>query len=171
MFADSLILEAKALAYARQNSIRLNRKKLIGYGSDGTVWKSSRNTAVKALRHTEGYTKELECYKRLMAEGVTEIRGFSVPQLIGSDQELQVIEMKIVTPPYILDFAKVYFDTPPDFSAETWAYWNDERAEWFGAERWKKVELLLSALNWYGIYYVDPRPGNIMLGDEDSLED
>jgi len=35
------------------------------------------------------------------------ILGFHVPQLLGADDELMAIEMTIVSPPYLLDFAGV----------------------------------------------------------------
>jgi len=133
---------------------------------DGEVWESTRQTAIKAIRRERNYILELECYTRLSRDNVSRISGFSVPRLVGSDDRLQVIEIKIVTPPNILDFGKVHFDRRPDYSPETWQEWLDERRELFG-DHWPRVEALMAALSsGYGIYYMDPKPGNIMFGDE-----
>lgn len=43
--------------------------------------------------------------------------------------------------------------------------WNER----FG-KRWSKVERAMRLLEHYGIYYYDPRPGNISFGDEDEQE-
>ena len=43
------------------------------------------------------------------------VQGFSVPRLIAYNAHLRVIEMSIVEPPFILDFAQSKLDTPPDF--------------------------------------------------------
>ena len=131
---------------------------------DGEVWESSRQTAVKALRRQQNYTAELECYERFLANGVERIRGFAVPQSVGHDNALQIVEIEIVAPPYIIDFAKCRLDTPFDFSPEVMADWNEAGAEIF-EDRWRKVKKLLWALEQYGIYYLDAKPGNITFAD------
>ena len=66
--------------------------------------------------------------------------------------------------PYILDFAKVRLDRPPDFSEDVL-----EDAERRGVEQfehnWPKVKSLLATLESYQIYYLDARPGNITFAD------
>jgi hypothetical protein len=57
------------------------------------------------------------------------------------------------------------------YSKEELAADHQRRSKWFRRDRWDKVDLLLAALERYGIYYVDAKPGNITFGDEDSLED
>jgi hypothetical protein len=55
-----------------------------------------------------------------------------VPSLIDDRDELMVIEMDLMqAPPYIIDFAKVRFDRPPDFSPETIADHEAQCWEWF----------------------------------------
>jgi hypothetical protein len=44
------------------------------------------------------------------------------------------------------------------------ANWEAEGKENFG-EQWSIVLSLVGALQKYGIWYVDPKPGNIMFGD------
>jgi hypothetical protein len=100
------LLEEHAVAYAKLSGMTLNLKSPLGYGNDGSVWKTSKNSAVKAIENERKYTIEAECYKRFAKNGITKIDGFAVPQLFGCNDDLLVIEMGIVTAPYILDFAK-----------------------------------------------------------------
>ena len=132
---------------------------------DGNVWESSRQTAVKALRRQQNYIAELECYERFLQNDVSTIRGFAVPRLVGHEDELSVIEIRMVAPPYIIDFAKCRLDTPFDFSPEVMADWDEAGIEIF-EDRWREVKKLLWALEQYGIYYLDAKPGNITFATE-----
>jgi hypothetical protein len=49
------------------------------------------------------------------------VLGFNVPQLIGFDDELHVIEMTVVKRPFVLDFAAAYLDVRPEFPEDVWA--------------------------------------------------
>ncbi|MEM9354283.1 MAG: hypothetical protein AAGA92_14850 [Planctomycetota bacterium] len=157
----------KAKAYCESKGRRLSEEAKLGAGTDGAVWKTGAGTAVKACERPKNYSLELECYQRLARERVTEIHGLAVPELEGYSDELLVIEMTIVQPPYLLDFGKVYLDTPPDYfddaeRLDTWrAMWN----ELFGDDA-PRVQTVLNALTRFGIYYVDPKPANIHLGGE-----
>lgn len=155
------------MTYAAANTITLIRR--LGGGTDGEVWESNRQTAVKALHRLQNYTAELECYHRFAEHGVTAIRGHAVPRLIGHDDELQVIEINFVFPPYIIDFAKCRFDTPFDFSPEVMADWYEAGIEIF-EDRWRQVKSLLRALEQYGIYYLDAKPGNITFAPESTIK-
>jgi len=162
MVDDSLLLD-RARAYAHSRGILLQEEPRLGHGSDGSVWKTSRNSAVKAVANQPNYANELECYRRLRDAAVSHLLGFDIPVLEGFDDKLQVIEMTIVQPPYLLDFVgKVYLDAPPpywdDMQLRTNAY--QEWKERFDS-RWEDVARVLGMLEKYGIYYVDPRPGNI----------
>lgn len=96
-------------------------KRLIGDGTDGRVWETSRKTAVKALMREAAYANERDTYLRLAEWGITEqIDGFWIPKMQGYDDDLWVVEMDMMQlTPYIIDFAKVRLDRPPDFSEET----------------------------------------------------
>jgi hypothetical protein len=133
---------------------------------DGAVWASTRESAIKVIRNRKNYADELACYVRLRAENVRELCGFAVPCLVGSDDELMAIEMSIVQKPFVLDFGKVYFD-----GGQFAAYGVKELARGRAAaqatygDQWPKVAMLLHVLEErFGIYYVDPRPGNIECG-------
>jgi hypothetical protein len=46
-------------------------------------------------------------------ESIVDVAGFAVPQLIHHDDRLWVVEMGIVSPPFVLDFAGAYLDLRP----------------------------------------------------------
>src|SRR4026207_1339587 len=69
--------------------------------------------------------------------------GFHVPQLIRADDDLWVIEMTIVTRPFVLDFAGAYLNSRPEFSEETW--WSGKpKSEKQFVERWRTVLRVMS---------------------------
>jgi hypothetical protein len=154
------ILEQRATDYAVARGINLNLKDSLGHGTDGAVWKSPRPSAIKALERRDNYQTELACYQRLREHSIRHLCGFAVPELFDWDDRLLVIEMGIVTPPYLLDFGKAYIDRPPPFSPEQIQESMDEWKENF-EDRWPEVQKLLRALLLIGIRYYDPRPGNI----------
>lgn len=71
-----------------------------------------------------------------------------------------VVEMTIVTRPFVLDFAGAYMDAVPEFSDEIWDSWLEEKREQFG-ELWPKAQNVLAALEALGIHMVDVSPSNI----------
>jgi hypothetical protein len=99
-------------------------------------------------------------YLRLQHLGVAQIRGCHVPQLLGYDDDLLIIEMTVVTPPYVLDFAGAYLDRPPDYSEQTLAEWEAEKREQFG-DGWCEVQRILWTLERHGIHLLDISPSNI----------
>ena len=152
-----------ALTYAAQHQMELAER--LGLGVHGIIFvaedkSKSGKTAVKAHRELEPYRRERAVYERLKQAGVAELVGFNVPQLVEADDGLRVIEMSIVTRPFVLDFAGAYLDAPPDFPDEVWAEWAAGKREQFAAH-WPAVEAVLAALEALGIYMVDVSPGNI----------
>ena len=136
----------------------------LGHGTDGSVWKSSKKTAVKVFKLEANFTTELECYKRLFDNKIVKLDGFAVPQLIRFHNSLLVIEMAIVSPPFILDFAKCHLDHPREFEEggkEEWMAYSEELFE----HNWRKVRSVLYSLQQIGIYYYDAKPGNIVFKD------
>jgi hypothetical protein len=117
--------------------------------------------AVKAHKHAEAYVRERDVYQRLRQAGVSEVLGFRVPDLVRFDDELRVIEMNIVTPPFVLDFAGARLDIPPEFPDEVWDQWEAEKVEQFGP-RWPEVRAVLAVLEDLDIYVLDVSPRNIM---------
>lgn len=115
---------------------------------------------MKALERHDSYLRERDAFLRLRDLGIVDIQGFAVPWLIDYDDTKQIVEMTVVFPPCILDFAKAYTDSPPDFSQEVLRDWQELAIELFD-EDWAKAESLLSELRRLGIFYFDANPGNI----------
>jgi hypothetical protein len=156
-----------AAAYAARYELRLGER--LGFGIHGSVHVvehkvKKAKSAIKSHRATEFYLRELAVYERLCGGPVSDILGFHVPQFIRADDELQVVEMTIVTRPYVLDFAGAYVGAPPEFSSDIWAEWEAEKREQFDA-RWPVVRAVMNALEDLGIYLVDVSPSNIAFLD------
>jgi hypothetical protein len=159
---DEDMIEKAGIFAARCGRLVAGR---LGFGIHGMVFVIEGNaesgaSAVKIHENREPFLRERDVYERLSERGVVEICGFSVPQVIGWDDELLAIEMTIVKPPFVLDFAAAYLDWPPRFSEEVWeerlSKWRDE----FGAD-WPTVQTILSELEDLGIHMLDPSPANI----------
>lgn len=153
-------------AYATRYHLELTAQ--LGFGVHGTVRVASdkvkgNKSAIKAHRFLDPYLREWAVYERLRRDAISEVLGFHVPQLIRTDDKLMVIEMTIVTPPFVLDFAGAYLDAVPEFSQEVWAQWENEKQEQF-AERWQKVRSLIDAFEVMGIHLMDVTPRNIRFG-------
>ncbi len=140
----------------------------IGSGNDGFVWRTSRQTAVKVFWREDTYQRELACYERLRDRHVAKVKHFKVPRLIDFDDELSVIEMELVTPPYLLDFGKAYVDYRPEYSQDALDCWDEQYRELWGEEQWKMVRKLMASLTMVGIYYQDPTPRNIHFGETEE---
>lgn len=143
--------------HERGTTIRRN----LGYGQDGSVWETSDRTAIKCFDREENFRREAACYERLAANGVTSISGCVLPEMIRFNQPRLLIEMEIVSPPYILDFGKAYIDDPPEFPAEIMAEHREIQREKWNMEDWKRVQMIVWELEQHGIYYLDTKPGNI----------
>jgi hypothetical protein len=158
-----------AQAYATRHRLCLAER--LGFGVHGIIFRTEGNpekgnvaTAIKVHRFREPYLRELAVYQRLQGVGMTKILGLNVPQLLGHNDEMRIIEMSIVTRPFVLDFAGAYLDVPPQFPDETWAQWEAEKLDQFGL-RWGKVQEILAALEEMGIHMVDISPSNIAFID------
>ena len=161
------ILIQNARAYASQHHLQLAER--LGFGIHGIIHVTIDNakrgkSALKAHRSVEPYLRERAAYERLRAAGVREILGFHIPQLIRVDDASRVIEMTIVTRPFVLDFVGAWLDAPPEFSDEIWAEWEGEKREQFGY-RWPVVQAVLAALETMDIHMVDVSPSNIAFLD------
>jgi len=156
-----------AAAYTAKHQLRLVER--LGFGIHGTVHVAEHEgnqdqSAIKALNSAEFYLRERTAYERLHDAGISEVLGFHVPQLIRTDDDLWVIEMTIVTRPFVLDFAGTHLDRRPEFSDEIWADWQSQKREQFGAH-WRTVERVISAFEELGIYLMDVTPNNIAFAD------
>lgn len=125
-------------------------------------------SAIKTHDRSTDYTRERDVYLRLGECDVRDIRGCAVPKLLDFDDQLLIIQMTIVTRPFVLDFAGAFLDKAPDFSDEVMAEWRAEKREQFGA-RWGEVQAILRELESYGVFMIDVNPGNISFGDDPAL--
>lgn len=85
-----------------------------------------------------------------------------MPVLVNHDDGLFILEMTIVSRPYVLDFAAVTIDRPPEFPPDVMAEWEGEWRERFG-EDWPKAQAIVWELERLGIYLTDVSPSNIAL--------
>jgi hypothetical protein len=107
-----------------------------------------------------GYQRERDCYERLTELGVSMIAGFNVPVFVRSDDEWKVIEMSIVSRPFLVDFAQAFLDELPDFPEEVWQERREMWQEIYGGD-WPLVQRALAELRAMGIHYLDVHHGNI----------
>ena len=143
-------------------------KGFLGSGTDGAVWATDRDTAIKVFDREGGYVNERDTYLRLAEFGVTEkLDGFWVASMIGFNDELMVVEMDIMQrPPYIIDFAKVRLNSSPDFSESTLEDNDRQGRELFG-DNWEAAQSLMESLESFLIFYLDPKPHNIVFPKDD----
>lgn len=152
-----------AATYATRHRLRLAER--LGFGIHGIIYVSENKsdggkTAIKMHRESEPYLRECAVYERLRQVGAAKILSFNIPQFIQADDNLRIIEMTIVTRPFVLDFAGAYLDAPPEFSDEIWAERESGKREQFD-QRWPEVQAVLAALEEWDIYMVDVSPSNI----------
>ncbi|MEO8353552.1 MAG: hypothetical protein ABI680_17625 [Chthoniobacteraceae bacterium] len=158
---EELLKKAKAFADANGGS----SGEELGSGIHGmvVVLKSEIGLAETALKihfSVEPYRRECDVYERLRERGIRKILGFHVPQMLRSDDAPLAIEMTLVPPPFVLDFAGAWLDFPPEFPAEVWAERREKWASEFGGD-WAQAQAILAELEELHIYMLDPFPNNI----------
>lgn len=116
IMAASEDLNNAVQVYAEQSEITIAN--LLGFGQDGEVWRTSRQTALKVLERDQAYQNERDAYQLLSDAGINQIGIFAVPELRNFDDELKIVEIGIVSPPYLLDFGKAYVHRPSPYTAE-----------------------------------------------------
>jgi hypothetical protein len=62
---------------------------------------------------------------------------------MGWNDEFLIVEMTIVSPPFILDFAGAYLDKKPPFDAEQLQEWEEQKIEQF-EDRWPTVRSIVA---------------------------
>ncbi len=148
----------RAREFAQRHALAIHSR--LGFGKDGSVWETDQDSAVKAFRSSIPYRRELAAYDRLLEREIVQVAGCAVPVLLRSDDVLMVIEMTIVTPPFVLDFASAYLDgDAPQFSEEVLAEWLADKQEEFG-ELWPRAASVLHAMRKLGIHLTDVHPAN-----------
>jgi len=166
MIVNSTLYQAaveRAERYAIKRNLEIIDK--LGSGLDGVVFGTKQQTAIKAAFYQEVYAKELKVYRRLLERNIESICGFSVPRLTNHDDGLWIIEMQIVTAPFVVDFVAGYVDVPPDYPTEDLERAELEQEEKFEGH-WPEVQRVLAGFRCHGIYLMDIHPGNINFGKE-----
>lgn len=135
---------------------------MLGAGYDGSVYATDRNSAIKAFRYDELYQRERNVYLRLFERGVDEVCGCRVPRLVDFDDRHRVIEMEIVQPPFVLDFAGAALDQQPQYPTDVIERWQAEKLEQYGDD-WPLVQSIIATFAGLGIFLADVKPGNITL--------
>jgi hypothetical protein len=157
-------VEQRATRYAANTGALLERE--LGFGVHGIVWSTDRKTAVKVhAPQSIYYYRERDIYLRLRDYGVTKVLDFRVPRLLGYDDDLWAIEIAIVHPPFVIDFAGASLDRRPDYSEEVWADWRHDKADQFG-HNWPRAQAVVAALEYYGIFMSDVSPNNVRFAED-----
>lgn len=152
-------IESRRQQYCERHGV--TTKQLLGQGKDGAVWQTQRGSALKIHEQIESYAAERNAYMRLRARKIDVIAGFEIPLLYAVDDDFLAIEMSIVKPPYLLDFASAKLDSPPDLIEDEGHSLADLVFERFG-ERAAEIFYLRQQLEQHaGIYLIDIHPHNI----------
>lgn len=151
--------EERAHWYAGSRDIEIVDQ--LGFGVDGTVYRTTRMSAVKAHDRWRTYCMERDIYLRFKERGVRSIHGHTVPRLIDFEDSLCVIEITIVEPPYLIDFAKATIDVAPVFPPGVYEEWLLRKSKDFG-KNWPMVSAIMHDLvALHGIHLTDLNPNNI----------
>ena len=104
----------------------------LGDGKDRNVLKTLDRHAVKFLYRQDVFDREVWAYEILRDLHLEEIDGFQIPRMIRHDDGLRAIEMTIVQPPFIIDFASAYteeeyeqFEFTEDVLGERENHWSE----------------------------------------------
>jgi len=151
-------------AYATKRG--LHSARFLGSGKDGVVHETEGNAfpgfvVVKSFYHPSSYERERDVYLRCRELNLRKVLRCHLPYLLAWDDQWLSIEMTMVQPPFILDFADAWLDDEePKFSDEVWADWNRKLDDDFG-ELAGEVRHMLALLRSHGIALLDVHPGNI----------
>jgi hypothetical protein len=155
-------LAIRADQYVRRFNARREGKPWTG--KDGHVWRTSRPSALKIHERQESYRAERDAYIRLRDLQIRNLDGFSIPEMYGYDDGLLAIDMEIVFPPFIVDFASAHLDFPPDLIEDEGHTLFDLIRERFDDRADDVIALFGEFAARAGIYLSDPHAGNIKFG-------
>jgi hypothetical protein len=160
MTPDDEKLLGRLHEYAKRGRLKIHEH--IGGGIQGIVCSTTLPSAIKAFKAEEHYWREVNVYRRIKERNITKVCGFSVPKPIAHHDELLVIHMEIVRPPFVVDFASAGLDGPLfDYTPEVMEEYEAQRKEMF-EDRWPQVKRIIAEFKSHGIYLSDVKPGNIM---------
>ena len=162
MTYDIQKLTSVADDYCRINHSKVAR--LLGRGTQGIVFQTVHNTALKIHAREDAYLREIVVYRRLTERKITSIRGFQIPRFLNSDDNLFALEISIVHVPCVLDFGSSHDDEPPEYLGRD-EDWLNEKQEEFG-DRWEEAQSIISELEYKaGIWLADVNVSNIKFSE------
>ena len=89
MLDESKEVDQRAIRFATKQHITLCDR--LGSGFDGSVYSTSRRSAIKVFEFARLYERARDVYLRLQEQHVTSLLGFEVPQFLSHDPELWVM--------------------------------------------------------------------------------
>lgn len=98
--------------------------------------------------------REKHVYSRLLDRKVFSLGPLQVPRLQDYSDDLLILEISIVEPPYLLDFGGAYLGQPPDhavFDEE----WETEKQEQFGEDFLRMKSVLREFYAKMGVFIED----------------
>ena len=144
-------------AYCEVNSTTIGTGPA-GIGLEAIVWPTERDSVIKVHRLFTTFDAEVLVYRRLAETNTHRLKGFTLPRMLHYDEDLLIVELSFVRPPYILDFGAARVSPrPPDFDLDRI---EAEFARQHGRD-WPDIRRLLEALMQLGIYYSDAHDQNI----------
>lgn len=155
--------------YCRRRGLKLlDRLDAANRNKDGEihlVYGAGGVSVLKGHHRKESYWAERDCYIRLRECDIHEVNGFQVPEFLGHDEELLVIEMSLVSPPFIVDFASAHLDEPPDWIEDEAHTFYDFVFAKFGDRTDQVMALHHELFQRAGVYLCDLHPDNIKFDD------
>jgi hypothetical protein len=92
---------------------------------------------------------------------ITAIGGFHVPTMIDYDDDLRVIEMSVVSPPFIVDFASARLDFDPELIEDEGNTLEDFVRSRFDERTDQVMAICHELIARAGIFLTDLHPHNI----------
>jgi hypothetical protein len=157
---------ARLEQYLQRND--LSQHASLGFGKDGSVWLTNTGTAIKIHAIASSYLPERDAYIRLLARGIDHVAGFEIPVLLNFEDDLLALEMTVVSPPFVLDFASARLDSPPDLIEDEGHTLYDLMEDRFGDRASKVMELYEELAAKADLYLLDFHPQNIKFAPSDD---
>lgn len=102
--------QSRIATYTKRRNLRIQG--CLGGGVQGIVYSTDVSSAIKAFKYRIHYRQEVAVYQRIKERRITSVCGFRVPTPLRRTDKLMVIEMGLVQPPFVLDFASAGVDRP-----------------------------------------------------------
>jgi len=150
--------------YALRRLLRIVTR--IGAGKDGSVFRMSNSNAVKIHARRESFEAELAAYHRLRRHKAVEIVGFRIPRLRGFAEDILAIEMSIVHPPFVVDFASAVLDRPLEFPDDAIEEWHRRLEDQFGEYTADAHQVIDQLGKNFGVFLYDLHRHNIKFRGE-----